>query len=441
MNSTEKGNIGEEFVNEIANKSFMEYWCYPGPKDETGDKKEIADLLIVFGDTLIIVSVKNYDFKDLYPRYFRRTIEKAVKQIYGAERKLLKNDREIIIKHPSRTAEKFPREKIKSVYRIIVNLGDGVKFYPFNEETTDEKFITILDKTAFQTIVRELDTIPDFLQYLKEREAFFSDKTVTIMPGEEQDFSIDAAKQFFEYEGGKLSSSENEKQNIILSGTEHDLLASYLEHGRTFSEHISSKEYNQMLLQLDGSWDSFQKSEKVKRKKELDKNSYFLDELVKREVLTNVNEGSINLATALMSFGRFDRRVISDNFFQFYGAYKNAKGDFLARRYFDFNGRGVVFAYFTKGMPQAVVNKLLSLAMDSFCLYTNYKSSSMIMIATTHEFSQFRMGLMEHVEPFSREQEEQIRKDVELVGWFTNMEEHRIQEKEYPENEKGYNKH
>ena len=42
MTSIEKGNIGENFVNKIAFNSFFEYWCYPNPKDEDGDKKEIA---------------------------------------------------------------------------------------------------------------------------------------------------------------------------------------------------------------------------------------------------------------------------------------------------------------------------------------------------------------------------------------------------------------
>ncbi len=65
MNSIEKGNIGEDFVNRIAYKSFLEYWCYPSPKDEDGDKKEICDLLILFNDSLVIISVKNYEFKDL----------------------------------------------------------------------------------------------------------------------------------------------------------------------------------------------------------------------------------------------------------------------------------------------------------------------------------------------------------------------------------------
>lgn len=433
MNSTEKGNIGEEFVNRIAFNSFIEHWCYPSPKDESGDKKEICDLLILFGDNLIIISVKNYEFKDFYSRYFRRTIEKAVKQIYGAERKLLNSDKDIFIKHPNRVIERFPKERINNIHRVIINLGEGVRFYPFNKETKDEKFITLLDKEAFQTIVQELDTIPDFLEYLRKREELFADKTVTILPGDEDDFPADTANQFFEYAQRQFNPSE--KQSILISGTEHDILAHYLKNERTFPEYIHSKEYNGMFVQLDGNWSDFNQRKQVKTKRELDKNSYFLDELVKREILTNINENSIELATAIMSFNRFNRRVISNNFLQFYDTYKDAKGNFLARRYADFDGIGIVFAFYPQEMLQEMVNTLLEIALDSFCVYSNYKSKSMILIATTNEFKQFKMRLMKDIVPFPRGKELQVKNDVELLGWFKNHQEINVTEKEYPDEE------
>lgn len=281
MESTEKGNEGEEFVNEIANRSFLEYWCYPSPKDECGDKKEICDLLILFDNNLIIISVKNYEFKDLYSRYFSRTIDKAVKQVYGAERKLLNKERDVYIKHPKREIERFPKERIENIHRIIVNLGEGVRFYPFNKATKDDKFITLLDKEAFKTIAQELDTIPDFIEYLRKREELFADKTVTILPGEEDDFSADTAKQFFEY--AEHNFNQEEKKSILISGTEHDILAHYLMNERSFPEYIQSKDYNDMFIQLDGNWSDFNQRKQIKAKRKLDRNSYFLDELLKEK--------------------------------------------------------------------------------------------------------------------------------------------------------------
>ncbi len=45
-----KGDIGENAVNEVATNTYLKYWCYPSPKDESGNKKEICDLLILFKD-------------------------------------------------------------------------------------------------------------------------------------------------------------------------------------------------------------------------------------------------------------------------------------------------------------------------------------------------------------------------------------------------------
>ena len=59
----------------------------------------------------------------------------------------------------------------------------------------------------------------------------------------------------------------------------------------------------------------------------------------------------------------------------------------------------------------------------------------MILIATTNEFKQFKMGLVENIMPFSKEKELQIKKDVELLGWFKNHQEIKLTDKEYPDGE------
>jgi len=110
-----------------------------------------------------------------------------------------------------------------------------------------------------------------------------------------------------------------------------------------------------------------------------------------------------------MSFDRFNRRIISNSFLHFFDTYKDTKGDFLARRYADFDGTGIVFVFYSMEMPQDKVNLLLEIALDSFCVYSNYKSKSMILIATTNEFKQFKMGLMKDIVPFSKDKELQIK--------------------------------
>lgn len=86
-------------------------------------------------------------------------------------------------------------------------------------------------------------------------------------------------------------------------------------------------------------------------------------------------------------------------------------------------------------MDENIVNTLLGITLDSFCVFSDYKSSSMIMIATTKEFNQFKIGLMKDVQPFSKEVEDEIRGNVTKLGWFTKHKEIKTIEYEYPNEE------
>lgn len=185
-----------------------------------GTERKFCDLLILFNSILIVVSVKNYEFKGNHFRYFNNTIEKAVKQIHGACRVLLGSS-EVQIKHPDKEIEFFPRDQIKKVFRIVINLGEGVKFYPFNQTTKNDDYVTLFDKDAFETIISELDTIPDFIDYLEKREKLFKGRTTIILPGDEFDFPVEAQHEFF-----KIGETLGDK-HILISGTEKDLLSHF----------------------------------------------------------------------------------------------------------------------------------------------------------------------------------------------------------------------
>lgn len=433
MNSKEKGDIGEQFVNDVICNSFMEYWCYPSPRDEKGDKKEICDLLVLFENIVLIISVKNYEFKENHDRYFRKTIDKAVKQIYGAERKLFFNQREIYIKHPKKEVEKFNNGNFDKIFRIIVNLGENSKFYPFNRETPNEKFITIFDKEAFQAILQELDTIPDFIEYLTKREELFINKNVVVLPSRENDFSVKDGLQLYHYINNNLNLIK--KSIVLLSGTEHDLLAHYLKNKRSFPDSLNSTEYNWAYMALDGSWETFISDARVIQKKESDKQSYFIDDLVKREILSTESSTFEELAKELLSFDRLTRRLISISFFRFYEKNKNNFSKFT-RAYLDAKGKGIVFALYPSSIEGYAVDILLDIAVENFCVNTAYKNSTMILIANNYELSCFNLKLIKNIKPFSKEKEEQISEDVSKLGWSNNYRETYMTEKEYPDENK-----
>ncbi|MGJ1327470.1 hypothetical protein [Sphingobacterium multivorum] len=424
----DKGKIGEDFVNKLAYSSFLKFWCYPGPRFENGNKKEICDLLIIFHSIAIVISVKNYEFKGNHFRYFNNTIEKAVKQIYGACRVLFGSS-EVHIKHPDKDIETFPRDQIKKIFRIVINLGDGVKFYPFNSTTKSDDYVTLFDKDSFETIISELDTIPDFIDYLEKREKLFKGKTTIILPGAESDFPIETQEDFF-----KLGETINDK-HIFISGTEKDLLAHFFSNKRNFPD-VLSGDSDAYYLQIDGAWQNFVTHEKVKNKNKADRISYFIDEFVKNELLkdtllknlTPMREG---LAKALLSFDRLTRRSISKNYFEFYDLYKDETGLHFGRRFADIDGVGILFTFYTPQMDMKMISIFNSLAVKSSNLFTNYKSKSLILISSNIHH-RFLFAYIDNVEKYSPEEELQIREDVKLVGWFTRETEINSTENEFP---------
>src|SRR2546425_314419 len=87
----------ERYLQRLCEQSFLALWSYPSVfRDQKmsgkGDGKEICDLLVVFGDDVLIFSDKSCAFPDSgnirldWSRWFRRAIVGAAKQGWGAER-------------------------------------------------------------------------------------------------------------------------------------------------------------------------------------------------------------------------------------------------------------------------------------------------------------------------------------------------------------------
>ena len=426
-----KGVEGEAFVNELAFSSYLKFWCYPGPKDEKGDKKEIADLLIIFNDVVIIISVKNYEFKGLYDRYFRRTLEKAVSQIYGAERKLFGNKQPLFIKHPDREAEEFIPATYPKVHRIIVNLGEDVLFYPSSSLTKGDKFVHILDKSAFEFIIKELDTIPDLIHYLQSREDVFAGKDVLMLPGEEHTFDSETAKQFFEYTN--TNADPGERKAILISGTEYDVLAKYLENEKQFPDYFTDETYTNALLQLDGAWQDYEAREEVIRKRKHDVVSYFVDDFVKNELLDKPNELRLNAAKDLLSLSRLERRVVGQSFFETFEQYKGKSGWFFGRKHGKVYGVLMSFVIYGTGMKPEMVDTGLMLALQGYSLFEKYQTKKSILISANSNLSQFKFGFMKDIQPPGLEEEKDLIHDLDKLGRFKNLKTTHYTTKEYPE--------
>ncbi|WP_298507036.1 hypothetical protein [uncultured Maribacter sp.] len=426
MDSNPKGNEGEYFVNTIANNIFLEYWCYPSPHDEKGDKKEICDLLITFRDILIIISVKNYDFKENYDRYFNNTIEKALKQIQGAEKKLFGN-KEVFIKHPKKGLELFDKTRYSTVFRIIVNLGKGLKFYHPSSYTKSGKHVTIMDGTAWFAITNEMNTIKDLTNYLIAREKLLSNKSVIMLFCSDDEYDKETHEKFTERVA--KTQSKNEK-HIFISGSELDLLATYINNSNSYPENLTSDNYAGLFYDIDGTWKNFISDPIFLKKKKKDQQSFFIDKFIENEI--GYRKELKTLAEKLMSLNRFERRIVSENFFSFYDKYKKGYEKQFARAFTDVSDFGFVFAKYPKELQGETLDNVLMLAIESFTVHTEYLRTDFIVIAYYDDFKGLRYNNFELTSKFTEQEEREIMADAKSLGWFSESFNYRkINEREY----------
>lgn len=423
VDSKIKGDEGESFVNEIAYKSFFKYWCYPGPKYENGDKKEICDLLIVFNDICIIFSVKNYEFKGNHVRYFNNTIEKAVRQLNGAYKTLFKKDK-VEIKHPDRNPEEFPKNKIVKIFKIIINLGEGVDFYDITRTHNNSDFITIFDKETFQTIAEELNTVPDFIDYLEKRELLFKNKTVQVI-------SPDSPKDL--NENDKKYLNENNENSIKIIGTEKDLLAYFFTNVRSFPKVITdNSENNYMVIDIVGAWEIFKNSPSAIKKEFADFSSYFVDNLIMNEILNREEPFMEEIAKELLSLNRLQRRAVGISFEEFFDDIQNAPEGMHRRRFMEHGDLALVFFNFFPQWGTESLLKMFELIFETFAFYYKYKHQTFILIGVSSD-PYFTFQMHKNYGKFDIEDEEIIKANIKELGWFTEYNEQIRNVDEFPD--------
>jgi hypothetical protein len=171
----------EKYVSELCEKSFLPFWSFPNP---IGKKdKELCDVLVVCGNTIIIISVKDIalsthtDKSIVYERWVKKAIHDSVTQIYGAERYLSSVD-EVFLKN-KKTKIKLPAKETRVIYRIAIAFGSSTDF-PLPTGNFGKGFVSVFDEDSTYTILKELDTITDFTNYLIAKENFISDKRILI---------------------------------------------------------------------------------------------------------------------------------------------------------------------------------------------------------------------------------------------------------------------
>ncbi len=164
-------NRSEEFVYQICRRSFLSVWNYANPRGKKN--KELCDILVVCDPDIIIFSVKEIGLTDSgdvsidWKRWLRRAVKSSAKQIYRAERWIKSASH--IVRNDGSEGLAIPDAPQRKIHRVAVALGGDGKV-PIQFGDFGKGFVHVFDGMSFQIIMREVDTIADFIEYLSAKE-------------------------------------------------------------------------------------------------------------------------------------------------------------------------------------------------------------------------------------------------------------------------------
>ena len=279
----------EELTFRICRRSFLSLWSYANPRRSR--TAELCDVLVVCDPNIIIISVKEIGFKqqgDLgtqVHRWYRSAVWKQVKQVYGAERWITLGGHRAVIRSDGSEGMPFPSADRRRIHRVVIAIGGppGLPL-PFGHFGEGD-FVHVVNDAIFETLLKTLDTVTDFTDYLTAKEQLFH------------------------------GSPEN-----VGSENELDLLAWYMGNAKTFS-------LLEPIVPMRNAWARFQNSPQFQAKQKADEESYLWDliiEMVSRDITEHTLEvgeatlsGNERIVRVMAREPRLSRRVLSQSMWQF----------------------------------------------------------------------------------------------------------------------------
>ena len=278
----------ERYLKRLCDRTFLSLWSYPGlfrdqGNQRGGDGKEVCDLIVVFGDQIILFSDKDCAFphsgslQTRWSRWFRKAVLKSAEQVWGAERWIVNYPDRLFVDKACK--QRFPLDlptpERMHCHRIVVahNVsepcrkhlgGSGTLMFnsdiegpmhwdprlgpsqPFASGWLDRTkgFVHVIDDVGLDILLRNRDTISDFLDYLQAKEELLQREMRVFITGEEE------------------------------------LLAHYLttlkdgKHGFAVPTNIHA------LALPEGEWEDFERSEERRAQVTADHISYYWDALI-----------------------------------------------------------------------------------------------------------------------------------------------------------------
>lgn len=214
------GAESELVLSQLCQRSFLSLWSYPNPYNDKGiakrkEGKELCDLLVVFGNDVVIFSDKSCAYPSSgderldWRRWYKRAVQESIDQILGAERWLKMFPSRVFADNrcKKRLDVQIPPSSAMRVHRVVVALGarrrcqayfgggsgslpirggvgkDDDPFY-IGEDGGTNGFVHVFDDVGLNVVLGELDTAADLMEYLSKKEEIFKSNPV-MATGEE----------------------------------------------------------------------------------------------------------------------------------------------------------------------------------------------------------------------------------------------------------------
>jgi SEC-C motif len=283
--------VAEKYLARLCEKNFLSLWSYPGVyrdqgnRGDAGDGKEICDLLVVFGQHIIIFSDKHCQFQDSgdverdWQRWFKKAIQKSAEQAWGAERWIRQQPHRIFLDRECKHSLPIELPQMdEAIFHLVVvahgassrirrhftsdsgsvMLNSSLKGFeqhrsPFyvGDIAPQKTFIHVLDDDSLHTLMATRDTISDFIEYLSKRQKLLRGQPSILATGEEQLLAI------------YLTNLNNQSEHDFVFPTKS-------ERGVTH------------IILPEGHWEDFQNSPQRIAQIDADKVSYAWDELIEK---------------------------------------------------------------------------------------------------------------------------------------------------------------
>jgi hypothetical protein len=223
-------NLSERALAKLGRHTFLSLWSYPNvmrrePQPNGGViSKEVADLVVVFGDEVIIFSDKDCGFPSSgkldidWARWYRRAVAPSAKQLWGAERWIRSHPDGLFIDAHCKVPFPIPLPESSRmrVHRVLIAHGasrpciralggngtlmlipgliggshclprdEGGVPFAVGRVDASQPFIHILDDASLDLLMSTLDTVADFVTYLRKKETLFESGRLSMATGEE----------------------------------------------------------------------------------------------------------------------------------------------------------------------------------------------------------------------------------------------------------------